>query len=208
MHKAISLSAEMAEIRNAVERARFLADELATGGMEDRKRELQAPLTISAILVLVELRLHQVERVLRGEEDPLLLWAPHNDVSPIQAEDEEHDLVLRSWSEPGEDEEPSPRKKASKSPCRARPGGLVRHQRPHLINRSEMPPLQMVPKILSPPLTPGIHEGRALKNGPATRKPLSPWGWGPCQDPIALPKGEEDSEAKQSRQNEPAIHLS
>ncbi|ADO73849.1 uncharacterized protein STAUR_6092 [Stigmatella aurantiaca DW4/3-1] len=116
MHKAISLSAELAEIRNAVEGARFLADELATGGLEDRKRELQAPLTISAILVLVELRLHQVERVLRGEEDPLLLWAPQNDVSPIQAEDEEHDLVLRSWIEPGEDEEPSPRKKASKSP--------------------------------------------------------------------------------------------
>ena len=58
MHKAISLSAELAEIRNAVEGARFLADELATGGLEDRKRELQAPLTISAILVLVELRLH------------------------------------------------------------------------------------------------------------------------------------------------------
>jgi hypothetical protein len=66
MHKAISLSAELAEIRNAVEGARFLADELATGGLEDRKRELQAPLTISAILVLVKLRLHQVERVLRG----------------------------------------------------------------------------------------------------------------------------------------------
>jgi hypothetical protein len=111
MHKAISLSAEFAEIRNAVEGARFLADELATCGLEDRKRELQAPLTISAILVLVELRLHQVERVLRGEEDPLLLWAPHNDVSSMQAEDEEHDLVLRSWSEPGEDEAPSSRKK-------------------------------------------------------------------------------------------------
>jgi excisionase family DNA binding protein len=40
MHKAISLSAELAEIRNAVEGARFLADELATGGLEDRKREL------------------------------------------------------------------------------------------------------------------------------------------------------------------------
>ncbi|MDY7225782.1 hypothetical protein [Hyalangium rubrum] len=116
MHKAISLSAEMAEIRNAVEGARFLADELATGGLEDRKRELQAPLTISAILVLVELRLHQVERVLSGEEDPLLLWALHNDVSPIQAEDEEHDLVLRSWSEPGEEEEPSTRRKASPFP--------------------------------------------------------------------------------------------
>ncbi|HYO52948.1 hypothetical protein [Archangium sp.] len=115
MHKAISLSAEMAEIRNAVEGARFLADELATGGLEDRKRELQAPLTISAILVLVELRLHQVERVLRGEENPLLLWAPHNDMSPIQAEDEEHDLVLRSWSDPGEEEEPSTRKKTPPS---------------------------------------------------------------------------------------------
>jgi hypothetical protein len=90
--------------------------------MEDRKRELQAPLTTSAILVLVELRLHQVERVLRGEEDPLLLlWAPHNDVSPIQAEDEEHDLVRRSWSEPAEDEAPSTRKKASQSPVQGTP---------------------------------------------------------------------------------------
>ncbi|WP_177241497.1 hypothetical protein [Stigmatella aurantiaca] len=48
-----------------------LDDELATGGLDDQKRELQAPLTISAILDLVELRLHQVERVLRGAEDPL-----------------------------------------------------------------------------------------------------------------------------------------
>jgi hypothetical protein len=39
MHRAISLRAELAEIRNAVEWARFLADELATGGLEDRKRE-------------------------------------------------------------------------------------------------------------------------------------------------------------------------
>ena len=61
--------------------------------LKARKRELQAPLTISVILVLVDLRLHQIERLLRGEEDLLLLWAPHIDVSPIQAEDEEHDLV-------------------------------------------------------------------------------------------------------------------
>jgi hypothetical protein len=32
MHKAISLSAELAEIRNSIEGARFLADALATGG--------------------------------------------------------------------------------------------------------------------------------------------------------------------------------
>jgi len=47
MHNAIGLSEELAEIRNAVDGARFLADELASGGLEDRKRELQAPLSPS-----------------------------------------------------------------------------------------------------------------------------------------------------------------
>ena len=50
MHKAISLSAETAEVRNAIEGARFLADERATGGMEDRKRKLQAPVRPTSCL--------------------------------------------------------------------------------------------------------------------------------------------------------------
>jgi hypothetical protein len=87
--------------------------------MEDRKRELQAPLTISAILVLVELRLHQVERVLLGGGRPAaLVGAAQRRVShPIQAEDEEHDLALSSWGESVEDEESLTWKRASPSPA-------------------------------------------------------------------------------------------
>lgn len=49
---------------------------------DSREQELQAPVSVSAILTLAELRLQQVERVLGGEEDPQHLWARHNGVTP------------------------------------------------------------------------------------------------------------------------------
>jgi hypothetical protein len=170
MHKAISLSAEMAEIRNAVEGARFLADELATGGMEDRKRELQAPLTISAILVLVELRLHQVERVLRGEEDPLLLWAIW--------------CSARGASQ-GRTRSPRPGRRHRSSPCRARRGGLARRQRLHPINPG-MVTMSRPPRSRRAETSPTGNVHRARGNagrdlrilGPASCFYLSWWNLG------------------------------
>jgi hypothetical protein len=39
-------------------------------------------------------------------------------------------------------------------------------------------PCRWAKKILSPPPTPGLGEGAGpVKNGPAAREPLSPWGW-------------------------------
>lgn len=125
MTKAVSLSAELAEVRSAVEGARFIADALAARGFDNRQRELQAPVAVTAILVLAELRLQQVERVLRGEEDPLTLWAPHND-SPPASEEGEQDVVLRPWNQHREDKG----RPAQKKTGRSRPTRRSRQPRP------------------------------------------------------------------------------
>jgi hypothetical protein len=114
--KAISLTAELAEVRCAIEGARFIADALATHSLDSREQELQAPVSINAILVLAELRLQQVERVLRGEEDPLHIWAPHNDVTPGGGEGDAQDVVLRPWTRAEEDAAPPAQEKLDQGP--------------------------------------------------------------------------------------------
>ncbi len=89
-----------------MEVARFIANALAVSGLEDRQSELRAPLSIMAILVLVELRIRLIERVLRGEEDPLDLWAPHNDTTPVRREGDEPDVVHHPRRD-GDSEAPS-----------------------------------------------------------------------------------------------------
>jgi hypothetical protein len=126
MTKAISLSAELSELRNAVEGARFIANALAVSGLEDRQSELRAPLSITAVLVLVELRIQLIERILRGEENPLDLWAPHNDTTPVRREGDDPAVVLHPWSHAEEDAKPPTRKK----PARSRPRGKHGKHRP------------------------------------------------------------------------------
>ena len=120
--KAVSLTAELAEVRCAIEGARFIADALATHSLDSREQELQAPVSINAILTLAELRLHQVERVLRGEEDPLHLWAPPNNVTSGSGEEDEQDAVLRPWNRAEEDAVAPARKKTERAGPRKRHG--------------------------------------------------------------------------------------
>ncbi|WP_254380220.1 hypothetical protein [Corallococcus exiguus] len=122
MIKAISLTAELAQVRCAIEGARFIADALATHSLDSREQELQAPVSVSAILTLAELRLQQVERVLRGEEDPQHLWAPHNGVTPDSGEGDEQDVVLQPWSQAEETKGPAARRKTGGSGPRKRRG--------------------------------------------------------------------------------------
>jgi len=122
MTKIISLTAELAEVRSAIQGAQFIADALAARGFDNQRHELQAPVSITAILVLAELRLHQVERVLRGEEDPQHLWAPHNDVTPGGGERDEQDVMLRPWNQAEETKGPVARKKTERSRPRERRG--------------------------------------------------------------------------------------
>jgi len=122
MTKAISLSAELTEVRCAIEGARFIADALATRSLDSEEQELRAPVSITAILVLAELRLRQVELVLRGEEDPQHLWAPHNDVAPARDEGDARDVVLRPWNQAEEKDAPPARKKTERAGPRKRRG--------------------------------------------------------------------------------------
>jgi hypothetical protein len=146
--KAVSLTAELAEVRCAIEGARFIADALATHSLDSREQELQAPVSITAILVLAELRLQQVERVLRGEEDPQHLWAPHNDVTPESGEEDAQDVVLRPWNQAKETKEPAARRKTE------RPG--PRRRREKAPPPQPEPPVQPVGGEPSPPAeTPG-----------------------------------------------------
>ncbi len=144
MTKAISLTAELAEVRCAIEGARFIADALATHSLDSREQELQAPVSITAILVLAELRLQQVERVLRGEEDPQHLWAPHNGVKLGGGEGDEQDVVLRPWNQTEEDAARPAQKKTERSGPRKRSG--------------QVPPPQLEP--------PAEHEGGGEQSPP------------------------------------------
>jgi len=91
----ISLSAELGEIRYAIEGAHWIADCDAMGAVPDPERTHSAPVIISAILLLVENRLHQLGRVLRGEENPAHLLTPHNATTREDADRD--DVVLRAW---------------------------------------------------------------------------------------------------------------
>jgi hypothetical protein len=64
--ETISLFAELGEIRYAIEGAHWIADSVAMGAVPDPEQTHSAPVIISAILLLVENRLHQLGRVLRG----------------------------------------------------------------------------------------------------------------------------------------------
>jgi hypothetical protein len=91
----VSLSAELGEICYAIEGAHWIADSVAMGAVPDPDRTHSAPVIISAILLLVENRLHQLGRVLRGEENPGHLLTPHN--ATTQEEADTDDVVLRAW---------------------------------------------------------------------------------------------------------------
>jgi hypothetical protein len=119
--KAISLTAELAEVRHTLSGARILADALAHDGLENRRQELDAPVSISAIIALTENRLCLIERVLRGEEDPLTLWSERNDTVPAPQSGEDKDVVLQTWSSPSARKPPTPREKPQKSTKRGRP---------------------------------------------------------------------------------------
>lgn len=119
--KAISLTAELAEVRHTLSGARILADALAHDGLENRRQELDAPVSISAIIALTENRICLIERVLRGEEDPLTLWSDRNDTTAAPQSGEDKDVVLQPWSSPSARKPPTPRAKPQKSTKRGRP---------------------------------------------------------------------------------------
>lgn len=129
----ISLSAELGEIRYAIEGAHWIADSVAMGAVPDPERVHSAPVIISAILLLVETRLHQLGRVLRGEENPAHLLTPHNATAGEYSDRD--DVVLRPWDWSGASR-PSPSEKKETE----QPGPVVGTEPPRSLEES--PPAQ------------------------------------------------------------------
>ncbi|MFY0571131.1 hypothetical protein ACN28E_45880 [Archangium lansingense] len=97
---AVSLNLELANLEHALRGASLLAELLANHDLPDEETQRMAPHCISAQLALVNARLRQVGRVIRGEEDAEMLWAPHNAINPSPLPGDDGDMRLVSKSPP------------------------------------------------------------------------------------------------------------
>jgi hypothetical protein len=100
MTKKLSVSDELHTLELAVDAAR----ELTRHGEEspdDETRRLQP--RIGAVLALIAARLHDFDRVVRGEVDPAMFMAAHSGVElddGDDAEGEPEDIMLDEWTPP------------------------------------------------------------------------------------------------------------
>jgi hypothetical protein len=94
----VSLDLELGTLATAIQGARMLADLQARRDLSDAEMERNAPACIVAVLSLATERLGQLRRVVRNEENPANLWAPHNAVEDPETSGEfPGDIVLFSW---------------------------------------------------------------------------------------------------------------
>lgn len=77
--KAWSLTFELYMLGDAVEAARILTDAAAVDQLANEHDNQRAVASAAAVLTLVGLRVRDLGRVLRGEMDPDLLRARHNE---------------------------------------------------------------------------------------------------------------------------------
>lgn len=94
----VSLDLELGTLAAAIQGAQMLADLQARRDLPDKKMERDAPACIMSMLVLAKERIGQLRRVVRNEENPANLWAPHNAVEDPETSGEfPGDIVLFSW---------------------------------------------------------------------------------------------------------------
>jgi hypothetical protein len=92
----VSLDLELLTLSGATLGAQMLADLQARKEL-DAEQERNAPVGVYSILALVRERMSQVRRVVRNEEDPAHIWAPHNAVAdPAITGEFPGDIVLFS----------------------------------------------------------------------------------------------------------------
>jgi hypothetical protein len=96
----VSLNLELDNLESALRGTSLLAELLASNGLPDEEARRQAPHCIVAQLSLVNARLRQVGRVIRGEEDAEALLAPHNTTCPSPLPGEDGDVRLVSRASP------------------------------------------------------------------------------------------------------------
>lgn len=123
----VSLDLELGTLATAIQGARMLADLQARRDLPDAEMERDAPACIVAVLALATERIGQLRRVVRNEENPANLWAPHNAVEDPATNGEflgdivlfswgSHRLPLVMWGERGMQTQGNPNRRARKAP--------------------------------------------------------------------------------------------
>jgi hypothetical protein len=94
----VSLDLELLTLSGATLGAQMLAD-LQSRKELDEEQERNAPVGVYSVLALVRERINQLRRVVRNEEDPANIWAPHNAVAdPAITGEFPGDIILFSRS--------------------------------------------------------------------------------------------------------------
>ncbi|MFE8604826.1 hypothetical protein [Archangium violaceum] len=97
---AISLDLELSTLGDATRAAQMLSDLQARRGLMDQDMEDDTPMCIFSVLALVVARIEHVRRVLRGEDSPVNLAAPHNEVlTPRLTSDVDGDVLLFNYDD-------------------------------------------------------------------------------------------------------------
>ncbi|QDE87801.1 hypothetical protein BHS06_01940 [Myxococcus xanthus] len=151
----VSIDLELATVAGATRGAQLLADLLANKALDD-EHEREAPSGIFSILALVTERIGQLRRVIRSEESPAHLWAPHNAVEdPTTSGEFPGDIVLFAsgplrfplimWSAQGEEVAARQEAKGRTEPRRKTKGQKSRDAAPEVTEgkpavESESPP--------------------------------------------------------------------
>ncbi|REG24417.1 hypothetical protein ATI61_11425 [Archangium gephyra] len=95
---AISLDLELSTLGDATRAAQMLSDLQARRGLMDQDMEDDTPMCIFSVLALVVARINHMRRVLRGEDSPENIAAPHNEVlTPRLTSDVEGDVLLFNY---------------------------------------------------------------------------------------------------------------
>jgi hypothetical protein len=96
----ISLDLELSTLGDATRAAQMLSDLQARGGLMDQAMEKAAPMCIFSVLALVRARIDHVRRVLRGEDSPVNIAAPHNEIPlPRLTGDVDGDVLLFNYDD-------------------------------------------------------------------------------------------------------------
>lgn len=94
--KRLSVSAELNDLRSALEGIRLLLDRFAGEPPESWTMLSSLPRSVVALVELLDHRVRHLDRAVRGHVDPGDLWASHSGFGP--ADDEEKDVRLVAWS--------------------------------------------------------------------------------------------------------------
>jgi hypothetical protein len=97
MRRVLSLSNELALLQHATEGARLLVDQFATNPPDAWAMMRTLPTAVVAVLTLLEARVRQLDRAVRGVVDPAGIWTSWSE-SGGPSPGEETALILREGS--------------------------------------------------------------------------------------------------------------